>query len=77
MNWITSERHSVTEYAPNGAMDRVERRFSQLTSEVSNNASMQEDTAGANPTSAEAKNKGHIVIPYTQGLCKSPGTMMY
>ena len=51
-------------------MERVKRRFSQLTSEGSNNANNQ-DTAGAEPTTAEAKTKGHIVIPYTQGLCKS------
>ena len=29
------------------------------------------DTTGAKPTSAEAKTKDHIVIPYTQGLCES------
>ena len=25
----------------------------------------------AQPATNEAKNKGHIVIPYTQGLCES------
>ena len=54
---------------PKWAMDRVERRFSQLTSEESNNAYHQ-DTTGTKSTSTEAKTKGHIVIPYTQGLCK-------
>ena len=28
-------------------------------------------TTGTQPTSNEVKTKGHIVIPYTQGLCKS------
>ena len=27
--------------------------------------------AGTKPTTNEVKTKGHIVIPYTQGLCKS------
>ena len=44
--------------------------FSQLTSEEGNNANTQ-DTTGAKPIFTEAKTKGHIVIPYTQGLCKS------
>ena len=52
------------------AIDRMERRFSQLTSEESNNANTQ-DTAGTKPTSTEAKTKGNIVITYTRGLCKS------
>ena len=26
---------------------------------------------GAQPATNEVKNKGHIVIPYTQGLCES------
>ena len=28
-------------------------------------------TAGTQPTTNEVKTKGHIVIPYTQGLCES------
>ena len=28
-------------------------------------------TTGAPPTTNEVKTKGHIVIPYTQGLCES------
>ena len=55
---------------PRWAMDRVEKRFSQLTSEEGNSANTQ-DTPGAEPTTTEAKTKCHIVIPYTQGLCKS------
>ena len=29
------------------------------------------DTTDAQPATNENKNKGHIVIPYTQGLCES------
>ena len=54
---------------PRWAMDRMERRFSQLTSEGSNSANNQ-DSSGVEPTTTEAKTKGHIVITYTQGLCK-------
>ena len=55
---------------PKWAMDRVERRFSQLISEGSNNANTH-DAAGIKSTSTEAKTKGNIAIPYNQGLCKS------
>ena len=55
---------------PTGAIDRVERRLSKLTNQASNSTNTQ-DTAGAKPTTNKAKTKGHIVIPYTQGLCKS------
>ena len=30
-----------------------------------------QDTTGIQPTNSEVKTKSHIVIPYTQGLCKS------
>ena len=49
---------------PKWAIYRVERRLSKPTSEGSNDA-------GAKPTTNEVKTKGLIVIPYTQGLCKS------
>ena len=55
---------------PRWAMNRLERGFSQLTSEGSNMANNQ-DTSGAEPTTTEVKTKGHIVIPYSQDLCKS------
>ena len=54
---------------PKWAMDRVETSLLKLTSEGSNSVSTQ-DTNGAKPTTNEVKIKGHIVIPYTQGLCK-------
>ena len=55
---------------PKWAIDRVERRLSQPTNEGSNDANTQ-GTTGTKPTTNEVKTKGHIVIPYTQGLCKS------
>ena len=51
-------------------IDRVERRLSKLTNKRSNSANFQ-DTTDAKPTSNEVKTKGHIVIPYTWGLCKT------
>ena len=59
---------------PKWVLDRVEKRH---TSEVGNDASevsnddSNQGTTGALPTTNEVKTMGHIVIPYTQGLCKS------
>ena len=55
---------------PKWALDKVEKRFNRSTSEVIDGANNQGTTA-AQPVTNEVKNKGHIVIPYTQGLCKS------
>ena len=44
--------------------------ITRSSSEVSNEANSQ-GTAGAQSVTIEVKTKGHIVIPYTQGLCKS------
>ena len=55
---------------PKWAIERVERRLSKLTNKGSNTANPQ-DTTGTKLTSNEVKTKGHIVIPYIQGLCKS------
>ena len=51
-------------------MDRVEKRLIKPSSEVSDEANNQGIT-GAQPTTNKVKTKGHIVIPYTQGLCES------
>ena len=51
-------------------MDKVEKRLTRSASEVNDGANSQ-GTAGAQPTTIEAKTKGHIVIPYTKSLCKS------
>ena len=45
----------------------MEKRLNRSTGEVSDGASNQ----AAQPATNEVKNKGHIVIPYTQGLCES------
>ena len=51
-------------------MDKVERRLNKPSSEASDGANNQ-GTTGAQPATKEVKEKGHIVIPYTQGLCES------
>ena len=55
---------------PKLAIDKVERRLTKPISEESKDANNQ-STPGTKPTSNEVKTKGYIVIPYTQGLCKS------
>ena len=55
---------------PKWALDKMEKRLTKLISEVSNVTNSQ-GTTGTQPTTNEVKTKGHIVIPYTQGLCKS------
>ena len=55
---------------PKWALDKVERRLNRSTSEVNDVVSSQGTTA-AQPVTNEVKNKGLIVIPYTQGLCGS------
>ena len=55
---------------PKWALDKVEKRLNRSTSEVNDGVNNQGTTA-AQPVTNEAKNKGHIVIPYIQGLCES------
>ena len=55
---------------PKWAIERMERRLLKFTIKESNSVNNQ-DSAGTKPTTNEVKTKGHIVIPYTQGLCKS------
>ena len=55
---------------PKWALDRVEKRLTKPSSDVSNGAD-NEGTTGTQPTTNEVKTKGHIVIPYTQGLYES------
>ena len=55
---------------PKWALDKVEKRLNKPSSEAIDGVNSQ----GANSTPAatrEVKSKGHIVIPYTQGLCES------
>ena len=51
---------------PKWALDKVEKRLNSSTRQVTDGV-----TTGAQPITNEVKNKGHIVIPYTQGLCES------
>ena len=55
---------------PKWALDKVEKRPARSTDEVIDGANSQ-GTAGTQPTNNEVKTKGHMVIPYTQDLCKS------
>ena len=55
---------------PKWALDKMEKRLNRSTSEAIDGVNNQ----GANSTPSatrEVKSKGHIVIPYTQGLCES------
>ena len=55
---------------PKWALDKVEKRPNRSSREVTNGANSQ-GTVGTQPTTNEVKTEGHIVIPYTQGLCES------
>ena len=48
----------------------MEKRLTKSSSEVNDGAKSQ-GTAGTQPVTNEVKTKGHILIPYTQGLFKS------
>ena len=54
---------------PKWALDKVERRLNKSSREVSDEAN--QGTTGAQSATNEVKTKGHIVIPYTQGLCET------
>ena len=61
---ILMQKHFIcTQKKGREKVDKVEKRLNRSTREVSNQA--------AQPVNNEVKNKGHIVIPYTQGLCES------
>ena len=51
---------------PKWALDKVEKRLNKSTRQATDGG-----TTGAQPATNEATNKGHIVIPYTQGVCES------
>ena len=55
---------------PKWALDKVEKRFNKSTSETIDGVNNQGAT-GAQAVTNEVKTKGHIVIPYTQGICES------
>ena len=67
----THLRNALTQCKyPKWALDKVERRLNRPSKVASDRANNQ-GTAGTQPTTNEVKTKGHIVIPYTQGLCES------
>ena len=55
---------------PKWALDKVEKKLNRSTSKVNDGVNNQGTTA-AQPATNEVRNKGHIVIPYMQGLCES------
>ena len=55
---------------PKWALDKVEERLNRSSSEAIDGVNNQ-GTNGTPDTTREVKSKGHIVIPYTQGLCES------
>ena len=62
---------ALTKYKyPKWALDKVEKRLNRSASETIDGANNQGDT-GTSAATREVKSKGHIVIPYTQGLCES------
>ena len=67
----THLRNALTQCKyPKWALDKVERMLNKPSSDTSDGANNQ-DTTGDQPATKEVKTKGHIVIPYKQGLCKS------
>ena len=51
---------------PKWALDKVQKRLNRSTRQATDGG-----TTGAQPATNEVNTKGHIVIPYTQGLCES------
>ena len=51
---------------PKWALDKVEKRVNRSSRQVNDRG-----TNNAQSVNHEVQNKGHIVIPYTQGLCES------
>ena len=51
---------------PKWALDKVEKRLNRSSRQVNDG-----DINSTQPANHEVKSKGHIVIPYTQGLCES------
>ena len=55
---------------PKWALDKVEKKLNRSPSEAIDGVNNQH-TNGTSAATKEVKRKGHIVIPYTQGLCES------
>ena len=54
---------------PKWALDKVEKRLNRYTSDVLMGLTNQGTTSAQTATN-EIRTKGHIAIPYTQGLCE-------
>ena len=54
---------------PKWALDKVAKRLNRPSSEANDGANSQ-GTSITSAATKEVKSKGHIVIPYTQGLCE-------
>ena len=52
---------------PKWALDKLKKRLNTSTRQATD----PQGTTGAQPATNKATNKGHIVKPYTQGLCES------
>ena len=61
--------HTQSKY-PKWSLDKVEKRLNKSSSEAIDRVNNQ-GTTGTPAATKEVKNKHHIVIPYTQGLCES------
>ena len=55
---------------PKWALDKVDKRLNKSSSEAIDGVNNQ-GTNGTSAATKEVKSKGHIVIPYIQGLCES------
>ena len=55
---------------PKQALDKVEKRLNRPSSEAIDGVNNQ-GTHSTPAATREVRSKGHIVIPYTQGLCES------
>ena len=55
---------------PKWALDKVEKRLNRSSSDAIDGVNHQ-GTNGTPAATKKVKSKGHIVIPYTQGLCES------
>ena len=63
-------RNALTQYKyPKWALDKVERKLNRPSKEDPDRAN--QGITGAQPATNEVKTKGHMVIPYTQGLSES------
>ena len=63
---ITSGRLSPSVNILKWALDKVEKRLNRSSRQVNGGGNNNAQSANY-----EVQNKGHIVIPYTQGLCES------